>query len=214
MYPPNMSQIWQEYYYACENIMKQVLMSFTNILNLTDKHFFEEKMQDHMSILRASYYPHIDISQDIERGYRCSEHSDWGILTLLRQDHVGGLQVKLKKKERQGGNNYNNYNDDWFDVVSDFYDFVINIGDAMQRWTNDKFVSTKHRVVLKTRCGKNILDNDSNERYSLAYFQHFGKTKVIKTFDSCLNENGESKYQPITFEQHHAYKRHKVYANN
>ncbi|ETO28587.1 2OG-Fe(II) oxygenase family protein [Reticulomyxa filosa] len=100
----------------------------------------------------------------------------------------------------------------WKDVISDHYDFVVNVGDLMQRWTNDRFKSTRHRVVNSPTFDK------YNRRQSMAFFGNPNANAVISTFDSCL-QNGKSKYEPITFLQflqskHHSTQTHYDYQKN
>jgi len=75
-------------------------------------------------------------------------HTDYGLLTLLFQDHVGGLQVKDK-------------NDEWADVTPIEEAIVVNSGDMLERWSNDRFKSTVHRVQPKL---------GHQERLSIAMF--------------------------------------------
>ena len=134
-YPKNLSNSWTNYYRECENLASNLLSSMANVLDLP-KNWFEDKIYDHMSALRALNYPTQSNNNNINEisSLRCSPHSDYGTLTLLRQDGVGGLQVEGK-------------NGEWLDIISDYYDFIVNLGDLMERWTNKKFKSTRHRVV-------------------------------------------------------------------
>jgi isopenicillin N synthase-like dioxygenase len=94
----------------------------------------------------AIYYPPQPEPQDPAR-FGVSAHTDFGCLTLLYQDSVGGLEVL----DRQGN---------WVDAVPIDRTFVVNVGDLLARWTNDRFVSTSHRV--RNRSGR--------ERLSLGVF--------------------------------------------
>ncbi len=111
--------------------------------------WFEDKITDHITNLTLNYYPKIetDLSDDqLRRG----EHSDWGTLTILHHDGESGLQIKDASGE-------------WVDVPSVPDSFVVNLGDLMARWTNDRWKSTVHRVVPP----KDL----SRDRLSLVFFQ-------------------------------------------
>ena len=103
----------------------------------------------------------------------------YGALTLLIQDHVGGLQIDL-------GNNT------WIDIISDHYDFVVNLGDLMKIWTNNRFKSTRHRVINPRN------KKESQRRQSIAFFYHLNANALVETIPSCLI-NGTSNYEPIIF---------------
>ncbi|ETO28588.1 2OG-Fe(II) oxygenase family oxidoreductase [Reticulomyxa filosa] len=79
---------------ACEKVIAGVLQSVARLLKLPDT-WFEDKINDHMSALRALNYPQQD-QPPPENSIRCSPHSDYGTFTLLRQDDMGGLQVDKK----------------------------------------------------------------------------------------------------------------------
>eukprot|EP01083_Nonionella_stella_P262446 892425_1 len=98
------------------------------ILELENENYFDSYINDHMSAIRALNYPSIELEEAMkdDNSWRCSAHSDYGTFTLLRQDGVGGLQVEVNKNK-------------WMDVVSDQYDFIVNLGNTMKQWTNDRF---------------------------------------------------------------------------
>ena len=98
------------------------------------------------------------------------EHTDYGNITLLATDDVGGLEVRT----RSG---------DWIAAPPIAGAFVVNIGDCLMRWTNDVYVSTPHRVV--NRSGR--------ERYSIAFFFDPNPDALVEAIPSC----GEPRYAPI-----------------
>ena len=100
-------------------------------------------------------------------------------MTLLVQDNTGGLQVEKNGK--------------WMDIISDRYDFVVNIGDLMKRWTNNKFKSTRHRVINSNEYSAN------NRRQSIAFFHNINADAIVDTIPSCLDKYGKSQYKPIKF---------------
>ena len=96
-------------------------------------------------------------------------------------DGVGGLQLDVS------GEN------EWVDVISDHYDFIVNLGNTMKLWTNDRFKSTRHRVVNPRT------ESEARRRQSIAFFHNLNGDALIETIPSCREEDGTSKYEPILF---------------
>ena len=108
-------------------------------LNLTPGTFVGTH-QHHNHTLRLLHYPP---SRDLDvqpRQIRAGAHTDFGSITLLFQDGIDGLEVR---KQQQG----------WMSAPSLPDTILVNTGDLMQRWTNDTFRSTAHRVVLPEGSG-------------------------------------------------------------
>eukprot|EP01084_Bolivina_argentea_P063715 116271_1 len=175
--PAGMKDAWVKYYRGCEGIARQLLKSMAIILKL-DEDYFESFIDDHMAAIRALNYPSLDTDElSDENTWRCSAHSDYGTFTLLRQDAVGGLQVELNE-------------DEWVDVISDRYDFIVNLGNTMKQWTNDRFKSTRHRVV-KPRDAE-----EAARRQSIAFFHNPNGNAMIQTLPTCASSDGTSNYEP------------------
>ncbi|CAH1799524.1 unnamed protein product, partial [Owenia fusiformis] len=107
---------------------------------------------------------------------RCGEHSDYGSITLLFQDDVGGLEVA----DRSGR---------YMAATPIDGTIVVNIGDLMQRWTSDTFISTKHRVLIPK---EELHKKEKMARQSIAFFVHPEEDAMI----SCID--GSEKYEQIT----------------
>ena len=106
-------------------------------------------------------------------------------MTFVRGDDTpGGLQVK----HRQGG---------WIDVHIPSDGFCCNIGDLMARWSNDRWVSTLHRVAVPPP------DAVPMDRISLVFFQNPNPDTVIRCFESCVRASETEKYPPITVAEHY-----------
>ena len=106
---------------------------FATALGLAPE-YLENKFQGHLSSLRVIDYPEQSVPPAPGQ-LRAGAHSDYGVLTILRtEDAPGGLQVRTRTGR-------------WSDVPHISGSLVVNIGDAMTRWTNDRWVSTQHRVV-------------------------------------------------------------------
>jgi isopenicillin N synthase-like dioxygenase len=135
--------------------------------------FFEDKFDRPMATLRLLHYPAQGPGREAAIG--AGEHTDYGNLTLLMTDEVGGLEVK----RRDGG---------WIPAPHIPGAFICNIGDCLMRWTNDVYVSTPHRVV--NRSGR--------ERYSVAFFLDPNPDVEVACLPTCLEAGRPAKYQPVT----------------
>ena len=169
-----------KYYRAMEDLAASLMKGFTLALDLP-LDFFEDKMKGHCSAMRTLNYPHVNPDLIEEGQLRASVHTDYGILTILRQDNApGGLQVQ------------NRHTKEWINVPQIPNAFVINLGDLMSRWTNDRWTSTPHRVVPPPR---NI--DGSTRRQSIAFFVNIRANEEVSVLPSCIEEGKEPKYPPI-----------------
>ena len=140
--------------------------------------FFEDKLTEPMATLGPLHYPPHGGTIS-ERRLGAGAHTDFGCLTLLAQDPVGGLQVM-------------NAAGQWIDAPHIAGSFVVNIGDMMARWTNDIFASTRHRVI-------NVSGRD---RYSMPFFYDPNFAAEVACLDSCRDTEHPPKYPPTTSGQH------------
>jgi len=124
-----------------------------------------------MTWLRLLHYPPQDPQSPADE-YGSAPHTDFGAITLLAQDDVGGLAVKTP-----GG--------DWVDVPPVDGAFVMNVGDMLKRWSNGRLRSTPHRVTNRT----------GRERYSVPYFFD----PHVSTLIAPLPHLGDPRFEPIVF---------------
>ena len=130
--------------------------------------FFKDKLDRPMATLRLLHYP-VDPGE-----IGAGEHTDYGNITLLATDDVGGLEVRTRAGE-------------WLVAPPIPGAFVVNIGDCLMRWTNDVYVSTPHRVV--NRSGR--------ERYSIAFFFDPNPEALVQAIPSCVAPGETPRYPPI-----------------
>ena len=179
--PPDFRAVMLAYYDAMSGLAAAVLRAMTMALDV-DASFFADKFDRAASVARMIRYPAVRISPQPGQ-LRAGLHNDYGIMTFVRGDDTpGGLQVK----HRNGG---------WIDVHIPPAAFVCNIGDLMMRWSNDRWVSTLHRVAVPAP------EAAPSDRISLVFFQNPNPDTVIRCFPSCAGA-GE-KYPPITVAEHY-----------
>lgn len=130
---PGFRVAWAAYYTAMEDLAARIMAAFAAALGLPDDHF-DVFIGQPVSALRALHYPATGASA-LPGQQRAGAHTDYGSLTiLLPQPGSRGLEIRTP----QG---------DWTPVPAPDNAFVINIGDLMQRWTANRWISTLHRVV-------------------------------------------------------------------
>jgi len=176
--PAGFSEAWQAYYAAMEDLAARIMKLFAAALTLPENYF--DPMIDHpVSALRALNYPAQTVPPKPGQ-LRAGAHSDYGSLTiLLPQEGSKGLQI-----QRADGS--------WLDVPPIPGAFIINIGDLMQRWTNDRWVSTVHRVTNPAD-----VEEAMARRQSFAYFHQPNWFAEIKCLDVCLELGEQPKYEPV-----------------
>ncbi|AUB41545.1 Isopenicillin N synthase and related dioxygenases [Nostoc flagelliforme CCNUN1] len=163
------------FYDSCTELANTVLQAYALALELPEDFFITRHNQQNHT-LRLLHYPSLQIPPKPGQ-VRAGEHSDYGSITLLFQDDVGGLEVQTAS-----GN--------WIAAPAIPDTVVVNTGDLMQRWTNDMFCSTKHRVMIPS-------DNKVKQsRYSMAFFCHPNDDTEIACLESCQKEQSPI-YPPI-----------------
>jgi isopenicillin N synthase-like dioxygenase len=181
--PSTMAAVWTEYFRACDELAARLMRGFALGLDLPED-WFEATIDRNISMLRAIHYP--DQHTPPKPGQmRAGAHSDYGSLTLLRQEEApGGLQVFTK-------------DGDWVAVPVVPGALVVNIGDLMAQWTNDRWTSTRHRVANPPR-GL----TSGTDRMSLVFFHQPNYDAVVECIPTCLAEGDRPRYTPVTSGDH------------
>jgi isopenicillin N synthase-like dioxygenase len=148
----------------------QLLRAFAVALGMPEDHFQRLYQPKPLASMRLLHYPPTPAG---EEEYGAAPHSDYGILTILMQDAVGGLELYTRQGE-------------WISAPVVPGAFVINIGDLMALWTNDRFTSMQHRVV--NRAGR--------DRYSIPIFYNPGFDTEIRCLPTCQSPENPAKYEP------------------
>ncbi|XP_057823450.1 2-oxoglutarate-Fe(II) type oxidoreductase hxnY [Cryptomeria japonica] len=176
---PGWRQIMEKYHQEALNVGRKVARLIALALNL-NANFFDkpEILEDPIAILRLLHY--VDEKSKPELGiYGAGAHSDFGLLTLLVTDEVSGLQI-CKNKDAQSQN--------WEDVNPLKGAFIVNIGDMLERWSNNIFRSTMHRVLLS-----------GQERYSVAFFLEPGPDCLVECLPTCHSETNPPRHPPVKY---------------
>lgn len=165
---PGFRQFMEHVYEQFHELHAHLLRAITAGLGLPEEELIS-KHQSNTSELRLLHYPAIPCRSMVS-GKRIGEHSDFGTLTLLLQDSVGGLQVE---DQRELGS--------FIPVESeDVHEVIINVGDCLQRWTNKNLRSANHRVSLPEGKGAHT-DEMLAPRYSVAYFGKPDRDVLVDT---------------------------------
>jgi isopenicillin N synthase-like dioxygenase len=132
-----------------------------------------ERFHDRMACTCAfNYYPPNQAPEDPTWGF--TPHTDYGTFTILFQDNSGGLQAQ-------------NAAGDWIEVPPIQGTFVVNIGDLFARWTNDRYVSTLHRVINRT----------NHARLSISFFAIPNPRAEIAVLETCQSASNPAIYEPV-----------------
>ena len=142
-----------------------------------DEKYFDHWASNGNSILRPIHYP--PITEEPKGAVRAGAHGDINLITLLMGASTGGLQVQNKEGE-------------WIDAKPGEDELVINVGDMLERHTNNKLRSTIHRVVNppKEEWGK--------PRYSIPFFMHPRSEMKLDCLEECVDKNNPKQYEDIT----------------
>ncbi|MEO0733891.1 MAG: 2OG-Fe(II) oxygenase family protein, partial [Bacteroidota bacterium] len=139
--------------------------------------YFEGKTENGVSILRAIHYP--PITEEPASAIRAEQHEDINLITLLVGASAGGLQLM-------------NADGEWQEIIPENDEIVINVGDMLQRLTNNYLKSTTHRVVNPPRAEWH------KPRLSIPFFLHPRPEMSLDVLDRCVTEDNPVHYEPIT----------------
>ncbi|CAK7237211.1 hypothetical protein SBRCBS47491_009900 [Sporothrix bragantina] len=180
-------ETYMAYFAAVHQLSTHMFRLMALSLDL-DEHYFDAFAADPdgIQLCRSHHYPPNPIGDDMEAGTTktgrgIGAHTDFGALTLLLQDEIGGLQVLHKPTNT------------WHPVTPIQGAYVINIGDLMQRWTNDRYLSTMHRVMSPASL---------KPRYSVAFFNDGALDTVIEAIPTCVAPGEKPKYGPLLVADH------------
>lgn len=176
---PGFNQVTYQIYKQLEAIGTDLLRAIAVYLNLPEN-YFDDKVHNGNSILRTlHYFPITDPDALPDDAVRAGAHEDINLITLLIGASADGLEVLTRDNT-------------WFPVKAHGEDLVVNVGDMLQRLTNNKLKSTTHRVVNPPR------ELMKNSRYSVPFFLHPKTGMDLTCLESCVDTEHPKAYTDIT----------------
>ncbi len=175
--PARFKEVMERYHDAMLTLARKLIGAIALSLNLPAD-YFEKLQRKPITIQRLLHYPPQQGEISIEE-IGIGAHTDYGFLTILSQDANGGLQVQ-------------NRDGDWISAPPIDGTFVVNIGDLVQTFTNDRYISTVHRVI----------NTSGNERYSVPFFIDLDFDGRVEVVPTCISEENPARYQPYTCGEH------------
>lgn len=180
---PRFNAVTAEVYKKLEDAGRNLLKAIASYLEL-EEDYFEQFVINGNSILRAIHYFPIENPDTISPdAVRAGAHEDINLITLLIGASADGLEVLTKE-----GN--------WFPIKAKGEDIVVNVGDMLQRLTNNKLKSTTHRVVNPPKALM------TTSRYSVPFFLHPKGTMNLASLDSCISAEYPKAYEDYTAGQY------------
>lgn len=173
--PAGLRSAFEAYQRELAGLCQSMLPVFATALDLpTD--WFDDKVADDTSLLLANWYP--PLTGPVAPGQlRRGAHTDYGAFTVIAVEQIPGLQISVDGS--------------WYDVPLVPGAFVVNLGDLLARWTNDRWVSTLHRVVVPDG------DDAGVDRVSVPYFFQPSFGAVIETIVTTVDEAHPLHYEPV-----------------
>ena len=173
---PEFNEIGKTVYQSLEKTAIYVLRAISLFLDLEEDHF-DKFVQKGNSILRPIHYPPIQTKP--LGAERAAAHGDINLITLLMGAHGRGLQVLTNDGQ-------------WIDAIAEKDEIVINVGDMLSRYTNNKLKSTIHKVINPPK------ELWKKSRYSIPFFLHPVGSMNLNVLDSCIDDKNPKKYDDIT----------------
>ncbi|WP_010180272.1 isopenicillin N synthase family dioxygenase [Aquimarina agarilytica] len=172
---PNFNQIGMEAFKMLEKTGQYLLKAIALYLELPET-YFDKWSTNGNSILRPIHYP--PITEEPKDAIRAGAHGDINLITLLMGASTGGLQV-LNKQEQ------------WIDAAPHENELVINVGDMLERLTNNKLRSTIHRVINPPK------ESWHEPRYSIPFFMHPRLDMPLNCLEACIDKTHPKAHDDI-----------------
>jgi isopenicillin N synthase-like dioxygenase len=171
---------------AMEKLALRLLPLYSIALDMP-ANFFAGVFTEPTYTLRMSHYPPQDVVEENEFGL--APHTDTSFMTMLAQNEIPGLAIRLP-------------NGRWIDAPAMPGSFLVNGGDLLRRWTNDRFLATPHRVTNRS----------GQERYAIPFFVDCDYDHVMTCLPTCQDADHPALYPPITYPDYMTWFRDLNYA--
>ena len=160
------------YYRTMDTLGHQLLPLYAIAAGMPSE-YFDQYFDPALATLRLTHYP---AAEAADGQWGIDPHSDAGYMTMLPSNPVAGLEIQ----EPSGR---------WFPVDQEPESFVVNAGDMLRRWTNDRFLSTRHRAR-----------NDSpRDRYAIPFFFDPRVDSIIDPVPSCIDADNPKRHEPLVY---------------
>ena len=181
--PEPMRQIWERYYSEMERLAASLMRIFAVALGVPES-AFENKIDKHITNFSVIRYPGQEDITPAKNQLRAGAHTDYGSLTIVQTNtDVGGLEVMTKDGK-------------WDGVPWTPNTFAVNLGDLMAEWTNDRWVSTLHRVGNPPRGEASV------RKTSLLFFHQPNYDAAIECIPTCTSADNPPRYDGTTSGEH------------
>lgn len=175
--------VWSRYYRSMEDLSFRLMRIFALALGMPER-FFDDKIDRHITNFTVLHYPAQERPPQPGQ-LRAGAHTDYGSLTIVKPDAApGGLQVRDKAGQ-------------WVDVPYVPDAFVVNLGDLMADWTNDRWVSTMHRVINPPTDAQ-----VPTSRISMAFFHQPNYDAAIECLPTCTDPDRPPRHRATTSGEH------------
>jgi isopenicillin N synthase-like dioxygenase len=192
---PGFRSALQDYYLAMAALARDLMRLFALALDLPEDDF-DRTIDRHISSLCLNHYPPLDAPPEPGQ-LRAGAHTDYGSLTIVAPTAAPGRLEVLTRDGR------------WAEIEPPAGEFVVNIGDLMARWTNDRWVSTLHRV------GNPPPDaGATGRRLSLVFFHQPNDDALVECIPTCRAPGAPPKYAPVTSGEHLRLKINRAYRSD
>ena len=186
---PNFREVIDKYYETMLKLSTTFLKYMAAVLKMPLEDL-NQKFNNPVALIRLLHYN--ERKSDVSKGvFACGDHSDYGLMTFLLTDGVPGLEVLI--------------DGEWVEVEHVEGAYVVNLADMLERFSNGKVKSTKHRVINKL--GK--------ERYSIPFFFEPNSSTVVTPLESFVDEENPVRYKPVKYEDYirSKYQESAIYAD-
>jgi isopenicillin N synthase-like dioxygenase len=162
---------------AMEALALKLLPIYARALDLPRDYFRQPFAPEPQYTLRMTHYPPQDVVEGDEFGI--APHTDTSFLTMLAQNRIPGLSIRARSGK-------------WIDAPAWDGHFLVNGGDMLRRWTNDRFLATPHRVINRS----------GGERYAIPFFFDCTADHVMTCLPTCQGPGNPPTYPPFTYTEY------------